>query len=206
MSQRTPSHWRAMRCELAEHRLLQRRIAVVQLQRVGPAGEVGIAPVREDARAGRRPTDGSAAAGELLLGAVDEELRDARRPRRWSSAMWFGTKSSMSRRPRVGQPLAQPGERLVAAEVLVDVVVADGERRARDVGLAEVGQRALVLGEPLGFDARDAARRLAGLPHAEEPDQSKPSRPGGRARRRGCRRASRAAPAPRRARTAAPAC
>ncbi len=36
--------------------------------------------------------------------------------------MWLGTKSSISRRPRGAQPLAQPGERLVAAEVRVDVV------------------------------------------------------------------------------------
>ena len=40
--------------ELAEHGVLQRRVAVVQLQRIGPAGEVRVAAVGEDAVAAGR--------------------------------------------------------------------------------------------------------------------------------------------------------
>ena len=35
--------------ELADHRLLRRRIAVVELQRVGPAGEIRVAAIGQDA-------------------------------------------------------------------------------------------------------------------------------------------------------------
>ena len=45
MSQRTPSHCPAIFDQLADHRFLRRRVAVVELQRVGPAREVRIAAV-----------------------------------------------------------------------------------------------------------------------------------------------------------------
>ena len=90
--------------------------------------------------------------------------------------MWLGTKSRIRRRPRSLQARAEPGERRVAAEVLVDPVVPDGEAGAADVFLAEVGEDAAVLGEPLGIRSRDAPGRLARLPHAEEPDEVEPVR------------------------------
>jgi hypothetical protein len=48
---------------------------------------------------------------------------------------------------------AEPGERRVPAEVLVHPVVPDREAGAADVFLAEVGEDAPVLGEPLGLRA-----------------------------------------------------
>ena len=63
-----------------------------------------------------------------------------------------------------------------SAEVLVDPVVPDREAGAADVCLAEVREDAAVLGEPLGIRSRDAPGRLAGLPHAEEPDEVEPVR------------------------------
>jgi hypothetical protein len=74
------------------------------------------------------------------------------------------------------QAPAEPGERLVPTEVLMDPVVLDREAGAADVLLAEVGEDAVVLGEPLGPRPRDAPGRVARLPDAEEPDEVEPVR------------------------------
>ena len=74
------------------------------------------------------------------------------------------------------QALAEARERLVAAEVLVDPVVPDGEAGAADVFLAQVRQDAVVLREPLGIRLRDASGRFASLPHAKQPDEVEPVR------------------------------
>ena len=80
----------------------------------------------------------------------------------------------MSRSPRSAQAFAQAGEGVVSAEVGVDVIVADGEAGPADVGLLEVRQDAVIFRQPLGIRRRHAARGLAGLPDAEEPDQVEP--------------------------------
>ena len=63
--------------QLADHRLLQVRVAVVELQRVGPAGEVRIAAVGEHQRPVFRLTRSSSAAqrARSVLAAMDEVLR-----------------------------------------------------------------------------------------------------------------------------------
>ena len=71
MSQRTPSHALRDRAELGEHRLREAAVAVVELERVGPAGEVRVAAVGEDAarrRRARRQFVGFAA--QVVLGAL----------------------------------------------------------------------------------------------------------------------------------------
>ena len=70
----------------------------------------------------------------------------------------------------LAEPLAQPGQCGVAAEILVHRVAGDRETGAGDVLLAQVRQRLLELAAPLGIRARDLLRRRAGLPDAEEPD------------------------------------
>jgi hypothetical protein len=74
------------------------------------------------------------------------------------------------------QVRAETGERRVPPEVLVDPVVPDREAGAGDVFLAEIGEDAVVLVEPLGLAPRDAPGRLAGLPDPEEPDEVEPVR------------------------------
>ena len=63
MSQRTPSHCPAIFTQLADHRFLRGRVAVVELKRVRPAGEIGIAAVGEQqvAAPALRPRCSSAA-------------------------------------------------------------------------------------------------------------------------------------------------
>ena len=177
MSQRTPSHWRAIRRELAEHRLLQGRVAVVQLERVRPAVEVGVAPVGQDARARARPDAAVVLGlrGELLLRPRHEEVRVLGHPGVVRRHVVRDEVEDEAQATTL-QARAEPGERLVPAEVLVDPVVPDREAGAADVFLAEVGEDAAVLGEPLGLRPRDAPGRLAGLPDAEEPDEVEPVR------------------------------
>ena len=61
--------------------------------------------------------------------------------------------------------LAQPGQRRIAAEVAMDVVADDRERRPDDVGLAEVGQIVL----QVGAARRRACALLSGQARLPEP-------------------------------------
>jgi len=72
--------------------------------------------------------------------------------------------------PAVGEPLAKPGQRWPTSVLRRHVVGLDGEGRAGDVLVAEIGK---ILGEscaPVGPRARDRAGGRPGGPHAEEPD------------------------------------
>ena len=88
--------------QLADHRLLRGRIAVVELQRVRPAGEVRVAAVGQQqvAAAPLRPRCSSAARAPGRPRSRRCSTRDGPRPRGDPSAVWLGTKSSISRRPR----------------------------------------------------------------------------------------------------------
>jgi hypothetical protein len=65
------------RFQLADHRLLQVRVAVIELQRVGPAIEVRVATVGEHHRAALRLHAAIVlrCARQIALAAVDEVLR-----------------------------------------------------------------------------------------------------------------------------------
>ena len=76
--------------------------------------------------------------------------------------------------PAPAQAFTQAGEGFVSAEVGVHVIVADGEAGPADVSLLEVRQDPVIFRQPLRIRRRDTARGLAGLPHAEEPDQVEP--------------------------------
>ena len=175
MSHRTPSHWRGDAQEFTEQGVLQRRVAVVQLQRVGPPGEVRVAAVRKNPVAGRGlETPVVLRFGrQLLLTALDEELRMRADP------VVIGchvVRNEVEHEPQAARahPLAQTGQRLVAAEVGVDAVVADGEGGPGDVGVAEIRENPVVFGDPIRIRRRHPARSLAGLPDAEKPDEVEP--------------------------------
>ena len=72
------------------------------------------------------------------------------------------------------EPLAQPGQGRIAAEILMHRVAGDREAGAGDVLLAQVRQRLLKFPAPLRIAARDLLRRQAGLPDAQEPDPVEP--------------------------------
>ena len=171
MSQRTPSHCPAILAQLADHRLLQVRVAVVELQRVGPAVEVRVAAVGEDQRAALRLHAAVVLrrAGQVALAAVDEVVRMLVDPGVIRRHV-VGNEVEHQLQAALLQSLAQARQRRVAAQIAMDGVARDGEPGAADVVVPEVRQRLLELAPPLRIRARDRLRRRAGLPHAQEPD------------------------------------
>ena len=115
--------------ELDGHRHAQVRVAIVELQRVGPAREVGVAPVREDRGAPTRAALDPVlrVALEGLARAVDEVLGVLVEPRMIERHMIDDVVED-ERDPPLGKPAAEPPERFVAAPLLSDAVGADRER------------------------------------------------------------------------------
>ena len=111
--------------------------------------------------------------GELLLRAGHEEVRVLGDPAVVRGHMVRHEVEDEAQAATL-EALAETGERLVAAEVLVYPVFPDRETRAAHVFLTEVGEDASVLGEPLGIRSRDAPRGVPGLPDSEEPDDVEP--------------------------------
>ena len=114
--------------QLADHRLLQLRVAIVELQRVGPALEVRVAAVGQHQRAvfclhaavvPRR-------ARQITLAAMDKVVRMLVDPRVIRRHV-VGDKVEHQLQSAFLQPLSQTGERRVAAQIAMDGVVLDGE-------------------------------------------------------------------------------
>ena len=196
MSQRTPSHCPAIFTSSRDHRLLSGRVAVVELQRVGPAGEIRIAAVGEHqvALRSRDPRVVLRRARQVLLGARDEVLGMLLDPGMIQAGV-VGDEVEHQPQAARAEPLAQAGQRRVAAQLLVHGVAGDGEPGAGDVLLAQVGQRLLKLPAPLRVGAGDcAALRARSARRSGTRSSRSPSRPGDPARRRGCRPAWPAGP------------
>ena len=157
--------------QLTQHRVLQGGIAVVELERVGPAREIGVPTIGQDSLTpGRLNATPVLRLGRELFGrAFDEEIGVLVDPRVIGCDV---VRDKVEHQSQIAgaQPLAQASERRVAAEIRVHVVVAHRKRRSHDVRLAEVGQHAPVLGQQIGVGRRDLARSRSGLPHAQEPD------------------------------------
>ena len=171
MSQRTPSHCPAILVELADHRLLQVRVAVVELQRVGPAVEVRVAAVGEHQRASSRLHAAVVlrCASQVALAAMDKVVRMLVDPRVIRRHV-VRNEVEHQLQSALLQPLSQACQRRSATQIAMDGVALDGEPGAGDVFVLQVRQRFGELATPLGIRARDRLRRRAGLPHAQEPD------------------------------------
>ena len=171
MSQRTPSHCPAIFDQFADHRLLQGGVGVVELQRVGPAGEIRIAAVGQDQIAPLAFDPGVVlrSAGQVVFGALNEIVGMIFDPGMIEPHV-IGHEVEHELQAALAEPLAQAGQGRVAAEILMHRVAGDREARAGDVFLAQVRERLLEFAPPLGIGARDLLRTRAGLPDAEEPD------------------------------------
>ena len=153
MSQRTPSHWPAiLRSSSPIIASCDGGVGVVELQRVGPAGEIGIAAVGEQQVAGRSIDPGVIlrSAGQVEFGAVDEILGMLLDPG-MIEAHVIGDEIEHQLQAALLQSFAEAGQGGVAAEVLVDRVAGDREAGAGDVFLAQVRQRLLEFVPPLGI-------------------------------------------------------
>ena len=157
--------------QLDDHRLLQLRLGVVQLQRVGPAVEVRVAPMGQDQRAALAAMTPPVLRRLLQLGraAGDEELRVRIHPRVVQRHV-VGHEVEHQPQAASAQPLAQPRQCRIAAQGRMHAVAADGEAGAGDVFFVQVGKRALELAPPVALAARHALPRRPGLPDAEQPD------------------------------------
>ncbi len=133
--------------QLAEHGLLQIRIAIVQLQRIRPACKVGIAPIGQDSTfAGDLPAaEILRLGGELFLGAGDEEVRVLLHPGMIRRDM-VGDKVQDQPQIATAHPLSQSCKRFVPSEILVNMIVMDRKTGAADIGILKIGQSTLVFG------------------------------------------------------------
>ena len=158
--------------QLADHRLLRGRVAVVELQRVGPAGEIRVAAVGQQQVAAlafdpgvilRRP-------GQVEFRAADEVLGMVLDPGMVRAPCGWGRSRASARRPRWRSRSRSRASAASPPRSAMHRVAGDGEAGAGDVLLAQVGQRLLEFLAPLRIAARDPLARRAGLPDAEEPD------------------------------------
>ncbi len=146
-------------------------MAVVELEGVGPAGEVGVAAVGQDegAAGGLNPPIIMGLPLQVGFAPLDIELR-------------MGLHPGMVRGRVVGdevhhelefsflEALFQAEEVCLRAEILMQGVARHREGRAADVGLGKTGERRREFLQPLGVAQRHLAARRAGLPQAQEPD------------------------------------
>ena len=166
MSQRTPSAWLPMSMSVAAAASRSPGANALSCATSGHGGKYGSRPRAMTASPTCRKPPGSRARSSALPWTKYSGWSASQG---WSGATWFGTKSSRSRTPRVGQRLAGGGQTGPPAEAGVDLVAADAVGRPDDVLVGEVGQR--------GVERRHLLRRVEGelhagraaLPHAHQP-------------------------------------
>ena len=114
--------------QLADHRLLQLRVAVVELQRVGPAIEVRVAAVSEHHSPVfcLHPAVVPRHARQIIFVAMDKVIRVLIDPRMIRRHV-VGNKVEHQLQSALFQPLSQSCERRVAAQIAMDGIVLDGE-------------------------------------------------------------------------------
>ena len=152
-------------------------IGIVELQRVHPSGEIGIAPIGQDPRAviGLDPIVVPRRRGQRLLAALDIEIGMRLDPGMIERGV-VGHEIEHEPQAARGEPGAERGQRGLPAQRLIDLVGADGKARAADVVFRQIRQRGPELGLPCGVP-RDTARLAAPVCHTLKSQiQSKPRR------------------------------
>ncbi len=137
--------------QLAEHGLLQVGISVVQLQCIGPADKVGIAPIGKDAvlTANFPSAKILRLRSKLLLGAGDEEVRVLLQPGMIRRNM-VGYKVQDQPQTAAAHPLPQSGKRFIPSKIRVNMIVMDRKTGAANIVLTKIGQSTLVFGAHSG--------------------------------------------------------
>ena len=164
--------------QLAEHGLLQIRIPIVQLQSIGPAREVGVAPIGKDAAfAGDIPVGRVFwLRGKLFLGPADEEVRMLLDP---GMIRRHVVRDKIEDQPQttLAQPFSQPGKSLIPAEIGVDMIVMDrGNRNRKCLSPEGPSGRCSIFSKKLRDRGRYTSAGFPGLPYAQEPDKVEPVR------------------------------
>src|SRR5262249_33632215 len=157
-----------------DHRLLRGRVAVVELQSIGPAREKRISPVcqQQVALGTLYPGVVLRRRGVVEFRPVNEILRMIFDPGMTKSHV-IRHKIEHETQVALAKPLTKPGQGPIAAESLMDGVSSNGKSRAGDVLLAQVRQNLLKFSPPLGVAARHLPRSVTGLPYAQHPNPIK---------------------------------
>src|SRR5262249_2645579 len=157
--------------ELLDHRLLKRRVAVVELKRVGPTREVRVATVGQQqvtalaldpdvvrGRARQVPFGSD----DIVVGVIfDPRMIDAR---------VVGDEVEHQSQIALSEPLAETVEGSISSKISVHRVAGDREPRTGNILLTQVRESFLKLPAPFRIAPRDSLPRVARLPHAQEPD------------------------------------
>ena len=155
------------RHQLGDTSLLQGGIGIVELQRVGPGGKVGIAAAGEDM--GTDPQIAFGLGRECSLAALDVEIGIGVDP----GVIGCGVvRNEVEHEPQAArrEPLAKNRQCFRSAQNRIDLVGLDGVRRATDVVIGEVGQCCLEFGSPGRRSARYRPPGRARLPDAHQPN------------------------------------
>src|SRR5262249_32121158 len=123
--------------QFADHRFLRGGVSIIELKRIGPAGEIRVATVCEQKITGFAldPSVVLRGASKVKFGALDKMLRMNLDPGMAQSHV-IGDKVQHQLEIVLLEPLAQAGECGIAAKVRMDGVPSDGEARAGDVVVA----------------------------------------------------------------------
>ena len=164
----------APRGDLAQrlgHRPRDRRVAVVELGRVGPRREVRVAAVGDPVTTVRADLEVALRVGGPLVGIrMDEPIRVATDPRMVHCDV---VRDEVEDQPDAGRPesLAEGRQAVRAAEVVGGLIGRDRVRRADDVLVGTIGEDLLPLAaQGLGATPQTAAPR-ADHPDAGQPDE-----------------------------------
>ena len=134
MSQRTPSHLPAMAINSSICDFCSSRIGVVELQRVGPTGIIGVASVRQDSlpSIGFDPQVVLRRKANLFLAALHIVVRIGR------GMVWHEIQHQLHIALR--ESFAKLRKRRITPDFIADRVGDDSEARAAYIVLFEVGQ------------------------------------------------------------------
>ncbi len=145
--------------QLADHRFLRGGIRVVELQGVGPSGEIRIAAIGEKKISclAFHPGVIKRCAGKIQFRAGDEILGMFLHPRMIQPHV-IRDKIEHQSQPAVAKPGTKASEGGIAPETLVNLIASDRETRAGDVLLAQVRQGLPKFAAPLGIRTRDSLR------------------------------------------------
>lgn len=146
-------------------------IPVIELKRVGPTGEIGIATVRQHQVAAFALRAGVVlrGAGQVLLRPLDEVIRMFFDPEVIECDV-IGDKVEHETNAALLQPGTQASQCRISAQIAVHGIPGDREAGTANVLFAQIGKRLLEFLTPLRMRPGDFVRGRAGLPDTEEPD------------------------------------
>ena len=167
MSQRTPSHWSAISDRVAMTADAQGGLRRVELDDVGPRGEVRVPPHRQYPT--RRLEEGRWHDSQVRRGTTHEVLRVRPHPLMVGRDV-VGDEVEEKPNPSRGQLRPRSRESVGTAEPGINPVAANAVRGADDIRLGRVRKQLVHLGTNCLVAQGDLPAHRAALPDPHEPD------------------------------------